>query len=61
MTPAEFQRSLGKPAPPSGLSPALMALWWMGKKEWDKPHELAMKEQDADCAWVHAHLHRVER
>jgi len=37
-----------------------MALWWMGKNGWDKAHQLAMREEDADCAWVHAHLHRVE-
>jgi hypothetical protein len=42
MTPAEFQRSLAKRTPPSGLSPALAALWWIGKNEWDKAHELAM-------------------
>ena len=60
MTPAEFQRSLAKRTLPSGLSPALAALWWMGKNEWDKAHELAMSEEAADCAWVHAHLHRVE-
>ncbi len=60
MTPAEFQRSLAKRTPPSGLSPALAALWWIGKDEWNKAHELAMSEKDTDCAWVHAHLHRVE-
>ncbi len=60
MTPAEFQRSLTKRTPPCGLSPALAALWWIGKNEWDKAHELAMIGEDVDCAWVHAHLHRVE-
>jgi hypothetical protein len=60
MTPAEFQRSLAKRTPPAELSPALAALWWMGKNEWDKAHELVMSEEDANCAWVHAHLHRIE-
>ena len=60
MTPAKFQRSLTKRTLPSGLSPALAALWWIGENEWDKAHELAMSEEAADCAWVHAHLHRVE-
>jgi len=45
MTPAEFQRSLAKRTLPCGLSPALAALWWMGKNEWDKAHELAMSEE----------------
>jgi hypothetical protein len=60
MTPAEFQKSLARRSPPAGLSPALAALWWMGKDEWNKAHELAMSGEDANCAWVHAHLHRVE-
>jgi hypothetical protein len=35
-------------------------LWWVGKDDWDKAHTLVMNEEDADCAWVHAYLHRVE-
>ncbi|HML09061.1 MAG TPA: hypothetical protein VK430_13150 [Xanthobacteraceae bacterium] len=60
MTPAEFKRSLTKQAPPASLSPALKALWWIGKEDWNKAHELVMSEGSADCAWVHAYLHRVE-
>jgi hypothetical protein len=60
MTSAEFKRSLAKQTPPAGLSAALAALWWMGKDDWNKAHELAMDEEDTDGAWVHAHLHRVE-
>jgi hypothetical protein len=60
MTPAAFERSLGQEKPPAGLSPALTALWWLGKDGWDKAHELVANEDGADCAWVHAQLHRVE-
>jgi len=60
MTPAAFKRSLGQKAPPAGLSPALTALWWLAKDEWDKAHEVVAHAAGADCAWVHAHLHRVE-
>jgi len=60
MTPAEFKRSLVKAKPPAGISPALAGLWWAGKDDWDKAHTLIMNEEDADCAWVHAYLHRVE-
>jgi hypothetical protein len=60
MTPAEFKRSLAKAKPPVGISPALAGLWWAGKDNWDKAHTLIMSEEDADCAWVHAYLHRVE-
>jgi hypothetical protein len=60
MTLAEFKRSLDKTKPPADLPPALVALWWAGKDQWDKAHHIVMDEGGADCAWVHAHLHRVE-
>jgi hypothetical protein len=60
VTLAEFERSLAKAKPPDGISPALAGLWWAGKDDWDKAHTLVMSEEDADCAWVHAYLHRVE-
>jgi hypothetical protein len=60
MTPGEFKSSLAKAKPPAGISPALAGLWWAGKDDWDKAHTLIMNEESADCAWVHAHLHRVE-
>lgn len=52
--------SLGDAAPPDGLSPALRALWHLGRKEWDAAHAAVQSEDDRDSAWVHAHLHRVE-
>jgi len=60
MTPAEFKRSLDKPKPPAGLPPALTGLWWAGKDDWDKAHQIVMDEGGEECAWVHAYLHRVE-
>jgi hypothetical protein len=60
MTPAAFKRSLTDAMPPDGLSPALAALWWAGKPDWDKAHNLVMTANDADSAWVHAYLHRME-
>jgi hypothetical protein len=60
MTPAAFNRSLGKTEPPVGLSTALAGLWWAGKDDWDRAHKLVMNDDGADCAWVHAYLHRVE-
>jgi hypothetical protein len=60
MTLAEFKRCLAKPKPPAGLAPALAALWWAGKDNWDKAHAIVMDEGGKDCAWVHAYLHRVE-
>jgi len=60
MTLDDFKTSLAEKVPPGGLSPALTALWWAGKDDWDKAHRIVMGEADADCAWVHAYLHRVE-
>jgi hypothetical protein len=60
MTPSAFKRSLSSKTPPNALSAALTALWWAGKDAWDKAHDIVMHEDSADCAWVHAYLHRVE-
>ena len=58
---AGLQRSLSDPQPPPGLAPALEALWWCGKHEWDRAHAIVQQhEGDPACDWVHAHLHRVE-
>jgi membrane associated rhomboid family serine protease len=55
-----LRRSLGDPAPPAGLAPALRALWHLGRDEWDAAHAVVQDADDEDSAWVHAHLHRVE-
>jgi hypothetical protein len=60
MTPAAFRQSLKAKAPPAGASTALQALWWAANDDWDNAHRIVMNEHDQDCAWVHAHLHRVE-
>ena len=60
MTPSAFKRNLSSKKPPSGLSPALTALWWAGNDAWDKAHAIVMNDDGVDCAWVHAYLHRVE-
>ena len=38
----------------------LLALWWDGRGNWDKAHEVAQDVEDTDGAWVHAYLHRKE-
>src|SRR5882724_1993759 len=60
MTFAEFKASLVKSEPPEALSPALAALWWDAKEDWDRAHKIIMDESAKDCAWVHAYLHRRE-
>src|ERR1700722_14677464 len=60
MTFAEFERSLKTTAPPRALAPAVAALWWAKRGDWDKAHTIVMNEDGRDAAWVHAYLHRVE-
>lgn len=60
MTPAEFSASLAQAAPPVGLSPALVALWWDGKGEWARAHDLINDLETPDEMAVHAYLHRKE-
>jgi hypothetical protein len=60
MTPAAFKRSLSQRVPPKVVGPALAALWWAKKGNWDKAHRIVMDEHDRDAAWVHAYLHRAE-
>ncbi len=59
MTPDDMKRGTAS-QPPSGLPPALRALWWAARGEWERAHGIVMDEDDADAAWVHAHLHRFE-
>jgi hypothetical protein len=60
MIPVAFKRSLSNAVPPKTLAPALQALWWAKKGDWDKAHRIVMDEHSREAAWVHAHLHRVE-
>lgn len=55
-----LKASLAATKPPAGLSPPLEALWWEAKGDWTKAHEVAQAQDDRECAWVHAYLHRVE-
>ena len=56
-----FRTSLAGASPPPDAGAALRALWWVGKGEWQKAHELvARHEDDPGCNLVHAHLHRLD-
>ncbi|MBS0540240.1 MAG: hypothetical protein JSR47_15845 [Proteobacteria bacterium] len=59
MTPVDTLRQ--SPAAPADRGPAIEALWWLHKGDWNKAHECVQAhEGEADCDSVHAHLHRVE-
>lgn len=55
-----FRQSLTHAAPPAHLSPALQALWWDAKGDWQRAHTCVQQQGDVDSAWVHAYLHRKE-
>jgi hypothetical protein len=60
MTFDQFERSLAGDTPPVPLSPALKALWFDGRGDWDRAHAVAQEIDDDTGAWVHAYLHRKE-
>lgn len=56
-----FRSSLSAAAPPAGTAPALEALWWARRGDWNKAHQCVQAhEGERDCDRVHAHLHRQE-
>jgi hypothetical protein len=56
----EFRQSLTNATAPEELSPVLLALWHEAKGDWKKAHDILQHEDNANGAWVHAYLHRVE-
>jgi hypothetical protein len=55
----DFLASLSLAEPPA-LAPALRALWFDGKGDWDLAHKCVDELSDADSMWAHAYLHRKE-
>ena len=55
-----FRETLTSTAPPDNLSPALQALWYDAKGDWQTAHARAQAQDDQIGAWVHAYLHRKE-
>ena len=61
MSFADFLLSIVQEAsPPGKLGPALAALWYERRGEWNRAHELAQKTSGKEGAWIHAYLHRKE-
>lgn len=59
MTISEFKASLSNTTAPT-QSPLLLALWYDGRGEWEKAHEVAQDINTPDGSWIHAYLHRKE-
>lgn len=56
----DFKESLKHDIPPIGLTVQLEALWYDGKGDWEKAHDLVDDLDDRESAHVHAYLHRKE-
>jgi hypothetical protein len=55
-----FRATLAAAAPPPSLGPALEALWFEAKGDWERAHTLAQADEGGAGDWVHAYLHRKE-
>jgi len=59
-TPGEFKDSLSLSDPPDNISAHEKALWWAGKGEWERAHNIVQDMNDQPAALIHAFLHRKE-
>ena len=60
MNLSEFKDSLSTGHPPSAASVYAKAMWYDGRNDWNKAHELIQDLADKNAAWIHAYLHRKE-
>jgi hypothetical protein len=56
----QFIKSLKDKNPPIDIPSQLESLWYDGKGDWKKAHDLADGPSDKLSARVHAYLHRKE-
>ena len=55
-----FKESLAGNNPPQNISVYLKALWYEGKGDWHKAHQIIQDINDSNASWIHAFLHRKE-
>ena len=60
MNVEQFTQSLSSDAPPRGLAVHVEALWWDGRGNWARAHELVNELETPEAMAVHAYLHRKE-
>ncbi|MHA1547612.1 MAG: hypothetical protein ACTSYE_01640 [Alphaproteobacteria bacterium] len=63
MDVAGFRATQSGQAPPGDIGPALQAMWYAAREDWDRAHGIVQRAGEAgdrDADWVHAYLHRVE-
>jgi len=56
----QFVASLRLDQPPSVLSEELRSLWYDGRKDWERSHEIAQDIPGINGSLIHAYLHRKE-
>ena len=56
----DFLQSLASETPSQNLPVVLQALWYEKNNKWQQAHDIVHDERTADCALVHAYLHRKE-
>lgn len=56
----EFKSSLSHSEVPAALTVHMQALWYDGKGDWTKAHDLIDSLGDKRSAHLHAYLHRKE-
>jgi hypothetical protein len=59
MTLSSFLASLDR-AEAAPAAPALRALWFDARGDWDAAHKCVDQSSEPDDMWVHAYLHRKE-
>ena len=59
MTFAQFKESIKNNEPPQ-LDVFLLSLWYDGRGDWEKAHDLVNDLEGKEAARVHAYLHRKE-
>ncbi len=55
-----FTQTLAFEQPETHWPNTLKALWYDGKSDWHKAHDLVEGLNDPSAKWVHAYLHRKE-
>ncbi|MCC6290333.1 MAG: hypothetical protein IT249_20850 [Chitinophagaceae bacterium] len=55
-----FINTLSNETPPVSVSVYVQALWYEGKGDWEKAHDIVQDIHDSTGSWIHAYLHRKE-
>ena len=56
----DFKTSLQGHSVPPSLAGGLLAMWYDGKGDWNKAHDIAQELHTSEGSWIHAYLHRKE-